>query len=301
MHRIIYKNNILLIFILLFVLMFSGCEKEKPVKESKIIKENIEKETIKISVGAMITPSEGFNYYFKLLKYIERKLQYKVKYIDRKDYGEINSMLKSKDIDASFVCSGPYVEGHDDFGLELLVVPQAYGKTEYYSYIIVHSQSPINSLEELRGKTFAFTDPQSNTGEIVPTYILSTMNETPESFFKKTIFTYAHDKSIEAVANKIVDGAAVDHLIWKYMELTSPEVTTKTKIIKKSQPFGIPPFVTRPGFDPHLKKRIKEILLHLHENEEGLELLKGMMIDKFVDVEDSHYNSIREMKKWLGM
>ncbi len=296
MHRIIYKNNILLIFILLFVLMFSGCEKEKPVKESKIIKENIEKETIKISVGAMITPSEGFNYYFKLLKYIERKLQYKVKYIDRKDYAEINSMLKSKDIDASFVCSGPNVEGHDDFGLELLVVPQAYGKTEYYSYIIIHSQSPINSLEELRGKTFAFTDPQSNTGEIVPTYILSTMNETPESFFKKTIFTYAHDKSIEAVANKIVDGAAVGHLVWKYMELTSPEVTAKTKIINKSQPFGFPPFVTRPGFDPHLKKRIKEILLHLHENYEGIELLKGIMIDKFVEVEDSHYNSIREMK-----
>lgn len=253
----------------------------------------------RIGMGAMITPKEGFVYYSQLSKYIEKKLGQPVQLIDRGNYDEMNRLLETKDIDAAFVCAGPYVEGKERFGMQLLAMPLVKGKPVYHSYIIVPTGSPAKKLEDLRGKVFAFTDPKSNSGKLVPTYMLSRMNETPQHFFGKVEFTYAHDKSIRAVAEGIVDGAAVDSLIWEYLALKHPEMTAKTRILLRSEPYGIPPFVVRPGMDEGVKKRLQEILLHVADDEEGRKILKGMMIDSFVAGDDRNYDTIREMNRWL--
>jgi len=247
----------------------------------------------------MITPREGFVYYRGFLDYIGKKLDRHVEFIDRENYREINQLLKSGNVDAAFVCSGPYVEGHREFGLELLAAPQAYGQTVYYAYIIVARDSPIAKFDELKGRTFAFSDPDSNSGRLVPEFMLAKMGETPDSFFNKYIFTYAHDKSIKAVAQGIVDGASVDSLIWDYADKLNPQFTSKTKIIRKSAPYAIPPFVVRPGLDDKLKKALKRIFLAAHADPEGKELLKKMMIDRFVEIDDKAYDSIREMSAWI--
>jgi pimeloyl-ACP methyl ester carboxylesterase len=62
---------------------------------------------------------------------------------------------------------------------DFAAIAQAYGAAVYYSYIIVPEASPVRAFAELRGKSFAFTDPLSNTGKLVPTYMLARMNETP--------------------------------------------------------------------------------------------------------------------------
>lgn len=256
-------------------------------------------EALHIAVGGMITPKEGFAYYRRLLDYIEEKTGRTVEFIDRDDYSEINAMLESGDVDAAFVCSGPYVDGRKKFGLELLAQPVAYGDTHYYSYIIVHADSHLTSFEQLRYRTFAFTDPESNSGKLVPTYMLSKMNETPDSFFKNYVFTYAHDKSIKAVSQGLVEGAAVDSLVWEYLSKVRPESTSGTKIIQKSPPYGIPPLVVRPGLRKEIKDSLRKTLLEIHNSAEGREILEGMMVDRFVAGDDSQYDSVRKMKDWI--
>jgi phosphonate transport system substrate-binding protein len=252
---------------------------------------------LRIGMGAMITPKEGYVYYLQLKRYLEEKLHQPVQLIDRDSYKKINALLRSGGIDAAFVCAGPYVEGHREFGLELLAMPLADGKPVYYSYIIVHRDSPITELEGLRGKSFAFADPESNTGKIVPMYMLALMQETPASFFGNYVYTYGHDKSIKAVALQLVDGAAVDSLIWEYANRTNPEYTAKTRIIRKSSPYGIPPVVVRPGLAAATKQHLQEILLHMHEDQKGRQILQGMMLDRFVTGDDKNYDSIRAMLK----
>jgi len=287
-------------------LSLAGCDKPE-VKTIDLSKKETpvpkvapsHKKPLRVAVGGMITPKEGFAYYRQFLDYLGAKLGRPVEYVDRENYAEINNMLKSGDIDVAFVCSLPYVNGHDEFGLELLVAPQAYGKTVYFSYIIVAKTSAINRFTELRGKTFAFTDPLSNSGKLVPTYMLACMKTTPERFFSKYIYTYGHDKAIKAVAQGLVDGAAVDSLIWDYADHVNPVYTANTRIIEKSLPYGIPPVVIRAGLDRQLKEEIRKVFLTTHEDNEGREILKKMMIDRFVVIDNSAYDSIRAMKAWV--
>jgi phosphonate transport system substrate-binding protein len=293
---------------MLVLINLTGCgEKEEPRKISLEKRENTlvgadrksSKGQIRIAVGGMITPREGLVFYKRFLDYVQEKVGVNVDYVDREDYAEINDLLRKGDIEAAFVCSGPYVDGHKEFGLELLVAPQAYGETVYYSYIIVARDSPVTSFGGLRGKRFAFTYPLSNTGKLVPTYMLAKMNETPDTFFRQYIFTQAHDKAIKAVAQGIVEGAAVDSLVWEYANHTNPEFTSRTKIIATSPPYGIPPVVVSRNLDPDLKEKLRRVFLDAHNDEQGKEILKQMMIDKFVPISDGAYDSIREMKTWL--
>ena len=255
--------------------------------------------SLKIAVGAIISPAKSLIFYEELFKYVGEKLGRDVEMVQRKTYAEVNFLVKNRQIDAAFVCSRPYINGHEDFGMELLCVPVCSGRTEYYSYFIVHKDSPIRKLEELRGKVFAFSDPLSNSGMLVPTYTLAKMGETPESFFRDHIFTYSHDNSIRSVAEKFVDGAAVDSLIWEYENATEPKWSSQTRIIHRSAPCAIPPVVISPNIDPALKEKLRSAFLAMHEDPMGREILKRVLIDRFTLIDDSAYASIRQMEAFM--
>ncbi|HEY5974562.1 MAG TPA: phosphate/phosphite/phosphonate ABC transporter substrate-binding protein [Geobacteraceae bacterium] len=255
---------------------------------------------LRIGMGAMITPKEGYVYYSRLKDYLAGKLNMPVTLVDRENYEEMNYLLDSGGVDSAFVCAGPYVEGHDKYGLEILVMPLVKGEPVYHSYIIVPRESPVQHLEELRGKSFAFTDPQSNSGKLVPTYILARMGESPDTFFDKYWYTYGHDKSITAVAEKLVDGAAVDSLIWEYLNREKPDLTRKTRIVNVSEPYGIPPLVVRKGLDPKLKERLGQALVNMANDPEGKKILAGMMIDRFVPGDDRNYDSVRAINRFIA-
>ena len=296
-----------LMFLLLPLFLFS-CKKtdEKTVavdlkKEIRTQRDNDlnNRQSIRIAVAAVISPKETAVYYDEMMKYVSRKLERPIELIQRKTYQEVNDMLERKELDLAFVCSGPYVTGHDKFGMELLVAPMLYGKPFYQAYFIVHRNSPIKDIEGLRGKRFAFTDPNSNTGKLVPTYVLSKTGETPETFFKEVIYTYSHDNSIKAVSKRLVDGASVDGLIWDYCNEKSSECVKGTKIIYKSPLFGIPPVVVHPQTPLAVKESLKKIFLEMDKDPEGKKILSEIRIERFIVPEDSSYNSVREMQKWL--
>jgi phosphonate transport system substrate-binding protein len=256
-------------------------------------------DSIRIAAAAMVSPRETASYYGAMMKYVGGKLGLPVEMVQRKTYLEVNRMLEKRELDLAFVCSGPYVSGKRKFGMELLAAPMLYGKATYRAYVIVHAQSGIKDFEGLRGRSFAFTDPASNTGRLVPVYMLSRMGETPESFFGKTVFTYSHDNSIKAVSKGLVDGASVDGLIWEYYKDRRPESVMDTRIIHWSPPYGIPPVVVHPGAPRGFKERLREVFLRMHEDPEGRAILQELKIERFIVPEDSSYDSVREMQDWL--
>ena len=251
--------------------------------------------TFTVAVAAMISPKETFGYYRQMLDYIGERLGREVQFIQRKTYSEINELLGLGQIDLAFICSGPYAAGKEIYDLELIATPQVQKSHFYQSYLIVNKASQFKRLEDLKGRVFAFTDPDSNTGKLVPTYWLFEMEEQPESYFSKTIYTYSHDNSILAVAKGLVAGAAVDGLIWEYYHQKDPAFTSRTRIIRKSEPYGIPPLVASKHLSPELKDRIRQLFFSMHNDPEGQKILAELMIDKFITPKDEWYDSIRQM------
>lgn len=263
-------------------------------------KENIwRKNTLRAAVAPIISPQETLFYYREFMDYVGEKLGMKVKLLSKNSYSEINNLLRLDEVDIAFVCSSPYVDGHDEFGLELLVAPQIRGEVVYYSYLIVPKDSPIKEFEELKGKTFAFTDPLSNSGKLVITYLLAQKQQTADSYFKGYFYTHGNDASIKAVAEGIVDAAAVDSLIWEYLREKDPGIIAKARVIWKSPAFGIPPVVISRSLDSGIKEKIKQIFLSADKEKKGKEILKSMMIDKFVVIDDNAYQSIRQMRDFV--
>jgi phosphonate transport system substrate-binding protein len=259
-----------------------------------------QQETIRIGVASMITPVDTVKYYQEIIDYIGGRVGVPVQMVHRRTYDEMDRLLERGEVKIAFICSAPYVKDREKFGVELLVAPSVNGSPKYRSYVIVHNDSPIKAFPELKGKAFAFTDPKSNSGKIYPTYLLKTMGFTPEGFFGRFQYSYSHNKSVEMVAKKIVDGAAVESIVYEYMRKTGSPYAKQTKTIKRSPPFGIPPVVVTRDIDPLLKSKVKDAFLTMRETAKGKAILEAMMIDGFVEIPDNNYDGIREMDRAIA-
>lgn len=256
-------------------------------------------DVIRMAVAPVLSPVPTFDLYQELADYVSEKLGRPVELIQGKTYQEINDLVKSGEAALAVVCTNPYLQGREEFGMEALVVPQVQGGPYYYSLLIVRDELAVASLQDLRGRSFAFSDPLSNTGRLVPLYQLALMGETPDTFFSRSVFTYAHDNSIRSVAEGVVDGAAVDSLVYEYMLVTEPEVVANVKVVERWGPFGINPVVVNPLLDPELKERLRDLFLNMNEDARGQALLQRLMIERFSLPDDNLYDSVLEMRAYL--
>lgn len=252
---------------------------------------------LRVAIASMVSPRETTVYYRRILEYIGRELNREIKLIQGQNYSEINALFEHGQVDLAFICSGPYATGKEKFGFDAIAAPQIRGKPFCQAYLIVQKDSAIRTFEDLRGRTFAFTDPESNTGSLVPRYWLKQMGETEESFFGKVEYTYAHDNSILAVTKSMVDGATVIGHVWEYYNIKKTKLISGTRIIKKSDYFGNPPIVASIDLPIPLKESIAQLLFTMHLNPEGENILKELMIDRFIEPKESWYDSIRQIKQ----
>ncbi len=178
--------------------------------------------------------------------------------------------------------------------MQALVVPHVKGETTYQSFIVVPQSSTAKSLLDLRGKRFASADIISTTGWLFPSMILMKSGESPARFFGEHIITGSHDKAIRAVVDGFVDGAAVNGTVYAQMVDADPSVLQKTKILIKSPPYGIPPIVVHPGIDQNLRKAVLSILLDMHNDPRGKQILDKLQIEKFVIPEKGLFDNLRQ-------
>lgn len=252
---------------------------------------------LRVAVSAMISPKATLSYYEELIQHISSQLNRESKIVQRKTYEEVNTMLANGDVDFAFVCSGAFVEGEQSIGLEILAAPVVNGSPHYQAYIIVNKQSPVTRFEELRGKSFAFTDPLSNTGYAYAIRRVRQLNSNFDGFFSWTLFSYAHDYSIQLVERGQVEGATIDGLILDYLQQKNPKTVENVRIIEKSEKYGIPPVVALKNSDPKIRADVRGVLLRLHDDPEGLRILRNLNIEKFVLVSSDLYQSVRDNRK----
>ncbi len=248
--------------------------------------------TLRIIIGAMMSPRETFVYYEEFASFLGKKMGRGVRLIQHKTYQETNEAIGRKEVDLAFVCSGAFVEGAARHYMKLLVVPLINGEPFYQANIIVHRDSPFQKFADLRGKSFAYTDPLSNTGYYYVKERLRLMQTTDREFFGKTLFSYGHDHSIQMVSKQLVEGATVDGSILEYLRRRYPDRARYIRIIERSQKYGIPPVVVPSSLDGRMREDLERVFLTMHTDSVGKEILAKLGIDRFERGDIRNYQNI---------
>ncbi|MES9855633.1 MAG: phosphate/phosphite/phosphonate ABC transporter substrate-binding protein [Sedimenticola sp.] len=239
--------------------------------------------------------TENLRFLDQWSQYLEYKIGRKVEFVQRRSYREVMDLLESDGIEFAWICGYPYVQKREPESLQLLTVPVYRGAPQYHSYIIVHHKSPYQNFADLKGRVFAFSDPDSNSGFLYPLAYMSEKGKKPAHFFRQTFFTFNHAETIQAVAEQVADGGAVDSYIWEYLAIFRPDITEKTRIIQKSPSFGFPPIVSRIGVNTNTVRLMKATLENMDKDPLGKQLLAQLKLDGFGNYSDSLFNEIRAM------
>ena len=213
-------------------------------------------------------------------RYLEHRLKRPVVFVQRATYREIADLLLNEKLDFAWVCGYPYVRYQAN--LRLVAVPLFHGKPLYQSYVIVPAtDTQTKRLQDLRGKVYAFSDPLSNSGWLVPQAELRSVGIEPATFFRKTFYTWAHRKVVEAVAVGLAQGGSVDGYVWETLNLLHPELTAKTRIVQKSAEYGFPPIVARQTIPSADFEAMQSLLLTMNGDAAGQGLLRRLNLDGF--------------------
>jgi len=245
----------------------------------------------RFAVASMVSPEETWTTYKQLVDYITEHVGSDMSMVLRPSYSEVRELLEQNTVHAAFVCTGTYMASLARKSLEVLAVPDFEDGMRYRCLLIVRAGAGIDDLQGLRGRTFAFTDPESNTGCVVPKWYLKQQGLEPDSYFDRILFTKSHDRSIRAVADGVAHGAGVDSLIYYSLVRANPDLEQKVEILWQSEAFGAPPIVVPVGLPDVVKGRLKAILFSMPNNQRGREILDGLDIEHFRAPDANEYDS----------
>ena len=236
-----------------------------------------------------------------ILAQLEKDLRVKVKAVTATDYRGTIEALKFKKAEIGHLGPKAYVEAsaNNYANVEPLAQLQlANGSLGYRSCLIVHADSDIFSPEDMAGKTFAFNDPNSASGYLVPSaFFMMEMGIDPQKHFSKVIFSGSHEASILAVANKKVEVASTNLPDVQQLTRENKVPRGSLRVIWVSKLIPNDPIVVRKDLPPSLKAAVQESLLSMRaKNPETFKEI-GAWLGGFVPADDAKYQVMRELNE----
>jgi phosphonate transport system substrate-binding protein len=214
-----------------------------------------------------------------------------IELVQRRTYQEVTGLLLERSVDAAWLCGYPYLQHAD--ALALVAVPLWNDAPLYRSYLITGREDPAKDLEDLRGGTHAFSDPDSNSGFLVTASDLIALGERPDAFFARTIFTYGHRNVVRAVASGLARSGSVDGYVWEALQLLEPDLVRGTQVIARSEWLGFPPVCARRDrLEDETIITFRVALLAMSATPEGREALHALHLDGFTTGDPALFEGI---------
>ncbi len=223
------------------------------------------------------------------------------------DYPGVVEAMKNRKVDVAFLSPVPAVMAEKMAGARILLKAVRHGRDQYYSAIIVRKDSGFKTLKDLRGKKFAFGDPFSTAGSILPKALFRASGIDPDKDMS-ALPPGSHDATVLAVFNKQADAGAVfandpqgKEGAWTFY-LRSAAERGQIVPIAMSKPIPNDAFCVRSDLDPALIKKLKGALLDMSATKAGRNMLREIYhLETLKEARSSDYESVREAAKTLGL
>ncbi len=299
------KKFISMFLVLLMIISLGACTKEE--SNTSATEENIKESFIpeKIIIGAIPTQNQGDmkSAMDKLGEHLSNELGTEVIIEVYPDYNGVVEAMNYSQVDMAYFGPLTYVIANDKGGAEAIMTLLVNGEPYYYSYMIAHVDSPINTLEDVAENVgdlqFAFGDVNSTSGSLIPTLALKDkgiFRSQLDTDFKEIFYTGGHDATALAVQEKKVDVGAVDSAIFEVLKKNGAIDESKFKVIWQSEPLFQYPWAVKKGTSDELKVALQEAFLKVTDKE----ILDVFGASGFTKAEDKDYEPVRQAAKADG-
>ena len=259
-------------------------------------------EILRVSAIPDENPNELLRIYTPFAEYLSRELAVKVQFTPVVDYAATVEGLAAKKLDLVWYGGFTSVQAvrRTNGTAKRLVLRQE--DAEFRSVFIANPGSRIKSLEDLKGKTFAFGSVGSTSGHLMPRHFLLQAGINPEKDLKQVAYSGAHDATALWVESGKVDAGALNFLVWDKLVQTKKVDLGKVNVFYTTPPYVDYVWTARGDLDQGIQDKIVAAFLKLdYANPEHRKLLDLHRTKKYIRANDADWKGTEEAAIAAGL
>ena len=257
-------------------------------------------EVLKVSAIPDEAPTELLRKFKPLGAYLEQQLGMKVEFVPVADYAAVVESLAADRLDMAWLGGFTFVQTRLKTGNAIPLVQREQDET--FTSKFISADPAVKSLQDLKGKTFAFGSVSSTSGSLMPRYFMQKDGIVPEQFFSRVAYSGAHDATVAWVQAGKVDGGVLNASVWQKLVDAGKVDTGKVKVFATTPTYYDYNWTVRGTLDPALAEKIKQAFLSLDPaNPEHKAILDLQAASRFIPTKPENYQGIEEAARSAGL
>ena len=245
-------------------------------------------------------PTELQRKFTPLGAYLEQQLGMKVEFVPVSDYAAVVEALAADRLDMAWLGGFTFVQTRLKTGNAIPLV-QREQDAKFTSKFITGNPA-VKSLQDLKGKTFAFGSVSSTSGSLMPRYFMQKDGINPEQFFSRVAYSGAHDATVAWVQAGKVDGGVLNASVWDKLVATGKVDTTKVVVLQTTPPFYDYNWTVRGNLDPALTAKIQAAFLALDPAKPADKAILDLQAaTRFIPTTAENYTGIENAARAAGL
>ena len=257
-------------------------------------------DVLKVSAIPDEAPTELLRKFKPLGAYLEQELGMKVEFVPVADYAAVVEALAADRIDMAWLGGFTFVQARLKTGNAVPLV-QREQDAEFTSKFIT-SDPAVKSLQDLKGKTFAFGSVSSTSGSLMPRYFMLQDGIKPEDFFSRVAYSGAHDATAAWVQAGKADAGVLNASVWQKLVDAGKVDTDKVTVFATTPTYYDYNWTVRGNLDADLQAKIKAAFLALDPAKpEQKAILDLQAASRFIETKPENYEGIEEAARAAGL
>ncbi|MFC0709134.1 putative selenate ABC transporter substrate-binding protein [Azorhizophilus paspali] len=245
-------------------------------------------------------PTELLRKFKPLGAYLEKELGMPVKFVPVADYAAVVEALAADRVDMAWLGGFTFVQTRLKTGNAIPLVQRE--QDEKFTSKFISADPAVKSLQDLKGRTFAFGSVSSTSGSLMPRYFMLKDGIKPEEFFSRVAYSGAHDATVAWVQSGKVDAGVLNASVWDKLVNSGKVDTDKVKVFATTPTYYDYNWTVRGSLDPELAAKIKKAFLALDPAKpEHKAILDLQAASRFIETKPENYQGIEEAARAAGL
>lgn len=273
-----------------------------------------EKKTFTIAYAPNESTTDSTDARSTLAKDLGKVINMEVKEIQASDYTAIIEALRTGKADMAYMGALAVAMGAERAGVTPIVMKAPNGdkaQAVYHSVFVTQKDNnEINSIKDFKGKTIAFVDPDSTSGNLVPTseimkafpdlHLTNEKIHTNGEFFEAVSFSGKHQAGLQAVIKGDVDIVPISDQIMASEFKNGNADENAVKVVHSSAAIPAEAMVVSKTVNEDLKKTLTKFLVE-YNNKDYFDKVIKKADARFVECSMEDYQPIVELNKNINV